>query len=95
MREYIKTRKRTTCKSLCWSSGWQQCTLSSLLSRFGNFFNHVDNFASEAFLFVTSDGIPATKHSVEKKRDKDDSVDVALGSEAEDEDLRSGEGLEG
>ena len=28
---------------------------------FGNFFNHIDNFQSEVFLFVTSGGIPATK----------------------------------
>lgn len=28
---------------------------------FGNFFNHVDNFPSETFLFVTSGGVEATK----------------------------------
>ncbi|KIW24791.1 tRNA pseudouridine(38-40) synthase, variant [Cladophialophora immunda] len=28
---------------------------------FGNFFNHVDNFPSEPFLFVTSGGVEATK----------------------------------
>lgn len=33
----------------------------SLILRFGNFFNHVDNFPDEAFLFVTSGGIEATK----------------------------------
>lgn len=29
--------------------------------RFGNFFNHVDNFPDAAFLFVTSGGIEVTK----------------------------------
>lgn len=29
--------------------------------RFGNFFSHVDNFPDEAFLFVTSGGIEASK----------------------------------
>ena len=28
---------------------------------FGNFFNHVDSFPSETFLFVTSGGFEATK----------------------------------
>ena len=28
---------------------------------FGNFFNHVDNFPSETFLFLTSGGFEATK----------------------------------
>ena len=30
---------------------------------FGNFFNHVDNYPSETFLFVTSGGIAATQTS--------------------------------
>ena len=33
------------------------------LDRFGNFFNHIDNFPAETFLFVTSGGIDATKAS--------------------------------
>ena len=37
----------------------QKCLL--LPGRFGNFFNHVDNFPDEAFLFVTSGGVEATK----------------------------------
>jgi tRNA pseudouridine38-40 synthase len=40
----------------------------SIACRFGNFFNHVDNFPDEAFLFVTSGGIEATK----VKKDKQD-----------------------
>jgi tRNA pseudouridine38-40 synthase len=32
---------------------------------FGNFFNHVDNFPAETFLFVTSGGIEATKTRIE------------------------------
>ncbi len=67
----------------------------SLLGRFGNFFNHIDNFASEAFLFVTSDGIPATKPAMRESRDKDKSIDVALGSEPEEGVTRHGEGEEG
>ena len=37
----------------------QKCLLIPV--RFGNFFNHVDNFPDAAFLFVTSGGIEATK----------------------------------
>ena len=32
---------------------------------FGNFFNHVDNFPAETFLFVTSGGIDATKIKID------------------------------
>jgi tRNA pseudouridine38-40 synthase len=32
---------------------------------FGNFFNHVDNFPAETFLFVTSGGIEATKIKID------------------------------
>lgn len=32
---------------------------------FGNFFNHVDNFPAETFLFVTSGGVEATKTKIE------------------------------
>ena len=32
---------------------------------FGNFFNHVDNFPAETFLFVTSGGIEATKTKID------------------------------
>ena len=61
----------------------------SVACRFGNFFNHVDNFPDEAFLFVTSGGIEATK----VKKDKQDrntikdafvAVDV---SDSEEEEL--------
>jgi len=33
---------------------------------FGNFWNHVDNFPSEVFLFVTSGGVEATRTRIEK-----------------------------
>ncbi|ERF75508.1 hypothetical protein EPUS_08322 [Endocarpon pusillum Z07020] len=62
---------------------------------FGNFFNHVDNFASEAFLFVTSGGITATKAAGRNSGDKDVSIDPALESEPENETVRNGEGEEG
>jgi hypothetical protein len=44
---------------------------------------------------VTSDGIPATKAVSGKSLNKDTSIDVALGSEPEDEKVRNGEGEEG
>jgi tRNA pseudouridine38-40 synthase len=65
------------------------------LDRFGNFFNHVDNFASEAFLFLTSGGIAATKRAGAQHGDKGISMDPALESEPETEVLRTGEGDEG
>jgi hypothetical protein len=68
---------------------------TDFLDRFGNFFNHVDNFASEAFLFVTSAGIAATKGAGAKHGDKGISMDPALESEPETEALRMGEGEEG
>jgi hypothetical protein len=57
--------------------------------RFGNFFNHVDNFPDEAFLFVTSGGIEATK----VKKDKQDRTTIkdtfiaVDASDSEDEEL--------
>lgn len=64
-------------------------------ARFGNFFNHVDSFASEAFLYVTSGGIRATRFAGSKSRDKDLSIDAALGTEPDDAEVRSGAGEEG
>ncbi|OAP58240.1 tRNA pseudouridine(38-40) synthase, variant [Fonsecaea erecta] len=63
---------------------------------FGNFFNHVDNFPSEIFLFVTSGGIQATKTKalvgaveVVKTKSGEDALlsnDVDVGVEDEDSD---------
>jgi tRNA pseudouridine38-40 synthase len=59
---------------------------------FGNFFNHVDNFPSETFLFVTSGGYAATQTKplvgfVEKRDvDKDKSGDAGLVAGEDDED---------
>jgi hypothetical protein len=57
--------------------------------RFGNFFNHVDNFPDEAFLFVTSGGIEATK--VKKDKQDRNTIKVAFiavdASDSEDEEL--------
>jgi tRNA pseudouridine38-40 synthase len=71
-----------------------------LSNRFGNFFNHVDDFANEAFLFVTSGGIPAASRNtgVEGVTEKEVSmnpIDAGLESEAEGEGGRNGEGDEG
>lgn len=64
---------------------------------FGNFFNHVDNFPAETFLFVTSGGVEATKTKIEGGAgraqqkamvdDEDDEEDVGVGvkDEAGDE----------
>ncbi|KIY00402.1 uncharacterized protein Z520_04087 [Fonsecaea multimorphosa CBS 102226] len=62
---------------------------------FGNFFNHVDNFPSETFLFVTSGGIEATRTkplvgAVEGGKTKSGDAllgnDVEVGVEDEDSD---------
>jgi tRNA pseudouridine38-40 synthase len=67
----------------------------SFIGRFGNFFNHVDNFANEAFLYVTSGGIPATRSAGNKSLLKDKSIDEALGSEIDEGEIRHGDGDEG
>jgi hypothetical protein len=57
--------------------------------RFGNFFNHVDNFPDEAFLFVTSGGIEATKVKKDKQ-DRSTIKDAFIAvdaSDSEDEEL--------
>jgi hypothetical protein len=57
--------------------------------RFGNFFNHVDNFPDEAFLFVTSGGIEATKVKKDKQ-DRNTIKDAFIAvdaSDSEDEEL--------
>ena len=51
---------------------------------FGNFFSHVDNFPDEAFLFLTSGGIEATKVKLGKSAIKDALVAVD-GDESEEE----------
>lgn len=77
---------------------------------FGNFFNHVDNFPNETFLFVTAGGIDATKTeplvgAVKKGGDKtktetdalaEKAVDVEAGDEDSDADeVGDGHGNEG
>ncbi|KAJ9607087.1 tRNA pseudouridine synthase 1 [Cladophialophora chaetospira] len=76
---------------------------------FGNFFNHVDSFPSETFLFVTSGGLEAVKTkplygAVEKDGDKakvgpahvDKEVDLDAESEDSDvEDVKDEHGNEG
>lgn len=64
--------------------------------RFGNFFNHVDNFPDEAFLFVTSGGIEATKPGEGKRTVKDALVTVdASDSEVDEDGLANTEDGEG
>ncbi|KAK5046481.1 hypothetical protein LTR84_008284 [Exophiala bonariae] len=70
---------------------------------FGNFFNHVDNFPSPTFLFVTSGGIEATKIPIKAGGNKDvndlstalvDGDEDADGSDA-DEGVKDAHGHEG
>lgn len=44
---------------------------------FGNFFNHVDNFPCETFLFVTSGGIEATKIPIKPGKEHNPKDDLA------------------
>lgn len=44
---------------------------------------------------MTSGGIPATKSTGNKSRDKDASIDAALGSEPDEADVPRGDGEEG
>ncbi|KAJ9630192.1 tRNA pseudouridine synthase 1 [Knufia peltigerae] len=69
---------------------------------FGNFFNHVDNFPIETFLFVTSGGIEATKVPVrhDEKIDKEEQALVEAdvdgnGDSDVDENVRDNHGDEG
>lgn len=55
--------------------------------RFHSFFHHIDNYRTEYFLFVTAQGIPATREIIEKQRSKQ----VELESEDEG-DANAGEG---
>lgn len=55
----------------------------SVAYRFGNFFNHVDNFPDEAFLFVTSGGIEATKVKKDKQ-DRSTNKDALVAVDASD-----------
>jgi hypothetical protein len=71
----------------------------SIARRFSNFFNHVDNFPDEAFLFVTSGGIDATKAKKDKQDmsiTKDAFVTVDASDSEEEEvglsDIEDGEG---
>ena len=71
----------------------------SIACRFGNFFNHVDNFPDEAFLFVTSGGMEATKVKMDKQgrstiKDAFVAVD-ASDSEEEESGLSNAEDGEG
>ncbi|KMU75595.1 tRNA pseudouridine synthase 1 [Coccidioides immitis RMSCC 3703] len=61
---------------------------------FGNFFNHIDTFREDSFLYVTSSGIPvapegATPSTTETGKDKEALAEVE--SESEDEVVNGGE----
>ena len=88
-------KRTTTCK--CSPNQQVFCVRSWIRTdawpRFGNFFNHIDNFASEAFLFVTSGGIAASRSAGGKGGDKDIPTDPE--GEPDNEDVRDGEGAEG
>jgi tRNA pseudouridine38-40 synthase len=58
------------------------------LYRFGNFFNHLDNFNGDDFLYLTSGGIPAAKPADEKGQR---ATLAKAESESEDEVLDGGE----
>ncbi|KAL1955098.1 hypothetical protein VTO42DRAFT_9032 [Malbranchea cinnamomea] len=64
---------------------------------FGNFFNHIDTFRNNTFLYVSSGGIPASKEGKpaaaedQKKADKAALAEVESESEDEDEVAKSGE----
>lgn len=69
---------------------------------FGNFFNHVDNFPIETFMFVTSGGIEATKVPIrhDEKIDKEEHalVETDLGGDGDsdaDDNVRDNHGDEG
>lgn len=68
--------------------------LTTLLwTRFGNFFNHIDSFRHNTFLYVTSGGIPASKDE-QATKDTSEADKAALAeveSEAEDEVVNGGE----
>lgn len=64
---------------------------------FGNFFNHVDNFPSETFLFVTSGGIEATtikdqEISSTLARKKAEFVDAEIQGDGDDVDSAKEDG---
>lgn len=63
------------------------------LSRFGNFFNHIDSFRHNTFLYVTSGGIPASKDEQAAKdtSEADKAALAEIESEAEDEVVNGGE----
>lgn len=61
--------------------------------RFSNFFNHIDNYANDTFLFVTSGGIPATKGK--KGHEGNMPLDPALDSDQDEKMVRTGDGEEG
>ncbi|KIW15775.1 tRNA pseudouridine(38-40) synthase [Exophiala spinifera] len=68
---------------------------------FGNFFNHVDNFPIETFMFVTSGGIEATKVPIrhDEKIDREEQAlvetDIGDGDSDVDENVRDNHGDEG
>ena len=75
----------------------QKCLL--LPDRFSNFFNHIDNFPDEAFLFVTSGGIEAAKaRKDEQSKSRIQDALFAVDASDSEEDgcgLNDGEGGEG
>jgi hypothetical protein len=95
MKGYIGTRRRIIRKWFCCRLRTPHWIFGSLFGRFGNFFNHVDSFVSEAFLFVTSGGVAATKSADEKIGSMQMPLDEALGSEPEEGEVRNGYGEEG
>lgn len=64
-------------------------TKSPRFDRFGNFFNHLDNFNGDDFLYVTSEGIEAAKPSLGPR--KATLAKAELAAESEDEVVDGGE----
>ncbi|KAK7895121.1 tRNA pseudouridine synthase 1 [Exophiala xenobiotica] len=68
---------------------------------FGNFFNHVDNFPNETFLFVTSGGIEATKTPINAHENSSQAehalvdADITDGESDVDETVKDNHGDEG
>lgn len=77
-----------------------------MVHRFGNFFNHIDHFQNNFFLYCTSGGIPAAKlvsapngkgtpKGEGDKASTDESAALAEVESSEDEGDRTNDGEEG
>ena len=83
MRGFLGRRKGTISEFVVGSS-WMRPFSLIPFPRFHTFFHHIDQYRTNAFLWVNATGIPATRRALGKGEVGSEAITV-MGSDSEDE----------